>query len=480
VPAKALSAVLVALALLLLPGAAGATNLSSTAAAMSPGTFVELTGMNGFNNGAIFQPPGCPAGNSGTAIFQYHNKGQWNPIAKRVQVVAASHMNCGNGVRAIFYDDATNTWGDLPIPNVRSDPTHRYDQNAIDPATGRHYTTDYDSFSSYYLDNGAASWVTITRPSPGSKSCCTADAFFPTYRGGGRFFHFDGDWGLWSFNPANNRWQEHYQGNGGSGWTTITGAATSIFNHYSPLCQCLIIGGGSGLYKISNKGAVTRMSLSGAPSGDFRIDGSGAGTNVAVDPVTGFLITISTNGQMRQFNPTGAGTWTTLSTTIPAFMQNAVDAGDAASHLMSAPISDYGVIMYVKTNDAPGGSNSARVYLYKHAVASGNLTLPISKTGTGAGTVISNDEGINCGSICSAAYTSGTQVTLAANPTPPNTFGGWRGGGCTGTGTRVLTLSSNTTDTATFAAPQPGENPISESGHWTNGTAGGTGWNTAP
>src|SRR5689334_5606029 len=68
VPAKALSVVLVALALLLLPGAAGATNLSSTAAAMSPGTFVEMTGMNGFNNGAVFQPPGCPAGNSGTAI----------------------------------------------------------------------------------------------------------------------------------------------------------------------------------------------------------------------------------------------------------------------------------------------------------------------------------------------------------------------------------------------------------------------------
>ncbi|MDC8450938.1 MAG: hypothetical protein LV473_21650 [Nitrospira sp.] len=81
-------------------------------------------------------------------------------------------------------------------------------------------------------------------------------------------------------------------------------------------------------------------------------------------------------------------------------------------------------------------------------------TLSVSLTGTGAGgaVVMSDPAGINCGTICTAAYIKGTSITLTAAGTG---FTGWSGGGCTGAGTCVVTLNSNTTVTATFGTSLP-------------------------
>ncbi len=77
-------------------------------------------------------------------------------------------------------------------------------------------------------------------------------------------------------------------------------------------------------------------------------------------------------------------------------------------------------------------------------------TLTVTKDGTGTGTVTSSPAGINCGVTCQANYTQGTQVTLTATPDAGSIFAGWSGGGCSGSGTCVLTLNDNTTVTATF------------------------------
>ena len=79
--------------------------------------------------------------------------------------------------------------------------------------------------------------------------------------------------------------------------------------------------------------------------------------------------------------------------------------------------------------------------------------LTVSKSGTGSGTVTSSPAGINCGSTCSYAFANNTIVTLTASPTSPSTFGGWSGGGCSGTGTCIVTLSSAQSVTATFNYP---------------------------
>jgi len=77
--------------------------------------------------------------------------------------------------------------------------------------------------------------------------------------------------------------------------------------------------------------------------------------------------------------------------------------------------------------------------------------LTVSKTGAGSGTVTSNPAGISCGVTCSAAFATGTMVTLTATPAAGSIFSGWSGGSCTGTGTCTVTLSAATTVTATFA-----------------------------
>jgi CSLREA domain-containing protein len=75
----------------------------------------------------------------------------------------------------------------------------------------------------------------------------------------------------------------------------------------------------------------------------------------------------------------------------------------------------------------------------------------LSVAAAGPGTVTSSPAGISCPGTCSAAYASGTTVTLTAAPASGATFGGW-GGDCSGTGSCVVTMSAARSVTATFAA----------------------------
>lgn len=78
------------------------------------------------------------------------------------------------------------------------------------------------------------------------------------------------------------------------------------------------------------------------------------------------------------------------------------------------------------------------------------FNLSVAPAGAGIGTISSMPSGINCGATCTAPFNFGTMVTLTATPTGASTFGGWIGGGCSGTGTCVVTLGAATNITATF------------------------------
>jgi hypothetical protein len=84
------------------------------------------------------------------------------------------------------------------------------------------------------------------------------------------------------------------------------------------------------------------------------------------------------------------------------------------------------------------------------------FTLTVTKAGSGTGTVTSSPAGIACGSTCAQAYPSGTTVTLSATAASGSKFAGWSGGGCSGTGTCVVTMSATKVATATFTRlPKP-------------------------
>ena len=81
------------------------------------------------------------------------------------------------------------------------------------------------------------------------------------------------------------------------------------------------------------------------------------------------------------------------------------------------------------------------------------FTLTVTKSGNGSGTVTSSPAGINCGTTCSASYTSGTSVTLTAASSGGSIFGGWTGS-CTGTAaTCTVAMSAARSATATFSLP---------------------------
>jgi hypothetical protein len=76
--------------------------------------------------------------------------------------------------------------------------------------------------------------------------------------------------------------------------------------------------------------------------------------------------------------------------------------------------------------------------------------LVIVKSGTGTGTVTSLPSGINCGSICSYQFGSGTNVTLTATPNSPSIFSGWSGDVVSSNSTVTITMNSNKSVTTTF------------------------------
>jgi hypothetical protein len=63
---------------------------------------------------------------------------------------------------------------------------------------------------------------------------------------------------------------------------------------------------------------------------------------------------------------------------------------------------------------------------------------------------LSTPSGINCGSACSAVFTKGTAVTLTASAGTNSIFAGWSGGGCSGSGTCVVTMTTKNTVSAKF------------------------------
>ena len=84
----------------------------------------------------------------------------------------------------------------------------------------------------------------------------------------------------------------------------------------------------------------------------------------------------------------------------------------------------------------------------------GSVQLTVQAAGAGGGTISSDPAGIACGATCSAAFASGTQVTLTETAAAKSSFAGWTGS-CSGNNPScTLTLSASQQVTATFNTTQ--------------------------
>ncbi|MFZ0394427.1 MAG: chitobiase/beta-hexosaminidase C-terminal domain-containing protein [Terracidiphilus sp.] len=87
----------------------------------------------------------------------------------------------------------------------------------------------------------------------------------------------------------------------------------------------------------------------------------------------------------------------------------------------------------------------------------GGSILTVTKSAPDAGTITSTPAGISCDTSCktrAAWFPSGSSVSLTASPNAgmSSLFLGWKGGGCSGKSSCSITLSSNESVTADFAA----------------------------
>jgi RHS repeat-associated protein len=105
-----------------------------------------------------------------------------------------------------------------------------------------------------------------------------------------------------------------------------------------------------------------------------------------------------------------------------------------------------------------GSSDTYDTLLFRLGVAGQATSYSLSARTVGAGTIISNPAGINCGNSCSVAFNAGSVVTLSAAPASGSRFTGWSGA-CSGTGSCTVTLNEGQSVTASFLDPRIANNP---------------------
>ena len=187
-----------------------------------------------------------------------------------------------------------------------------------------------------------------------------------------------------------------------------------------------------------------RVSTSGAPVTQFQLTASTTGSGSISSSPAG----ISCGADCTQ--PYDSGTVVALTATPSSGWSFAGWGGDCSD---TGPCS-------VTMSQASSVSAT-----FTQDPAPSTFAVTVSRTDDGSGEEASSPGGIACGADCSESYPQGTTVTLTAAPTSGSSFTGWSGGGCSGTGTCVV--SSTSSVTADFAALPP-------SGGGTNPPPGGT------
>jgi subtilase family serine protease len=307
-------------------------------------------------------------------------------------------------------------------------------------------------------------------------------------------FMSDGTIGVMS--TDNNSYQPAYKT--GVGWDFATGIGT--VNVTNLVMNWVSAGGGSAGLTVSVVGSGTVTSLkkygidcpsacsatmAGGPavtltatpatSGAWVFSGwsgacSGAGTcQVTVDAAKSVTATF-VQGFTLSTSVSGSGTVTSSPGSIncPTTCSDGY-AANAAVTLTATPADGWS---FAGWNGAGCGSTGSCMVTMNQAqsvtATFAQITYTLSVGVAGNGGVTSTPSGIDCGSVCSADFLSGTQVTLVASPAGGAVFNGWAGA-CSGSGSCTVTVNSLENVTAMFSSPG-GSSPVSQT--WVSASLG--------
>ena len=238
----------------------------------------------------------------------------------------------------------------------------------------------------------------------------------------------------------------------GNGTTALFGAQSANFSE-----------GAAYVYHVSSEGS---WDSSSAPTATLTnsagfYDQLGSGVALSSDGTIALIgaqgtdndegVSDTGTGAAFVFEVSSADSWASSSSPTATLANSSGEFGDLLGSSVS--LSSDGATALVGADTANGGVGGAYVF----SPPTTTYTLTAAKTGNGTGTVTSTDNAINCGSTCMGTYGSGAQVTLDAQAGLNSEFTGWSGGACSGTGSCTVTISQDTTVTATFTyvAPPP-------------------------
>lgn len=369
---------------------------------MSPGTWAQFTGAIGQDLAVAHASNAGEYNNTNAAsgsATHYGNKCAWNPRTKKIQIVGSDHYYDLNGIQRLAeYSDATNAWtraqNDTGLTAILAGVRHAGDGAVANPVTGDLYHLVFKADSEAPASNmlvriwsggtwtnkqvpvllfadrpiGACWW-----PAAGAFSGAGAQGCYVIYNSGdtaGGGASTDG--GIYAYDPLTDNWFLRVQSMMPNYGQTGGGTTYNTVIDYSAVFNCAIYGGGAGGKTGSQGRQMRRLNANGTSTAmpDF----PGAGTvgidsgNLCCDPVTGKFLVVS-SGELWDLDPSGAGTWAQLTgaSSPPGGFGGVLDpAGDHAGStngILSCPIPDYGVVVYVIQAGAAGGS----MYLYKRA-----------------------------------------------------------------------------------------------------------------
>jgi uncharacterized delta-60 repeat protein len=191
-----------------------------------------------------------------------------------------------------------------------------------------------------------------------------------------------------------------------------------------------------GVALIDGGGSASGSALALQPDGKMLLAGS---AQVGASPSTAMLWRLLADGGTGAVNGALDPTFGTGGTT-------AVNTGSSAGAGGLALQPDRRIVV------AGGNFNVFNGSLLVFRALGDPFVVNVTKAGSGAGSVQSSPQSIDCGASCSGSFDDGSQVTLTAAAAAGSAFAGWSGAGCGGTGACTLTMSADQTVTATFNA----------------------------
>ncbi len=314
-----------------------ASELSDLSNALQPGEWVKFEAA-GFDGGDLLKT-------GGRRIIDYAESGVWDPFGKRFMFIGGGHNDY---YKFIVYDDAANAWKTLPMPlacmNDRTCTGHGYDLNTIDLEGKRFYWRDRPRSGLFYFDLTTDEWGTIDSP--------IDDSDYTRAHRYGAMTWFPELTGLISVVKSKMYYYNSLDGSfTRKGGFSLYGIHT--FAEYNPMHKVLFFGGGNDkpeqyngypLYKMDATGEITK--LNDAPFYIRITSGSDSpGSLVTYEPVSGTYIVLRDNKELWEYDIT-LDQWSLITSNFPI-----------GSHGVSAPISNYGVIMFV---------GKFEIYIYKH------------------------------------------------------------------------------------------------------------------